>query len=96
MKLYPRCISGNKPPAYSSTGYILPCCWCDDDKVLEEFDFIMKEHLKLENVETIDDIFLSEEWIDFFKMLNNNSNDAPFVCKKYCSKDWETKRIVNE
>ena len=96
MKLYPRCMGGTKPPAYSATGYILPCCWADDDKVLDEFKFLMKEHLKLENVESINDIFLSDEWIEFFNMLEQNGNNAPYVCKKYCSKKWETKRIVNE
>ena len=96
MKLYPRCMSGKKPPAYSATGYILPCCWCDDDKVLTEFNFLMKEHLKVDNVESIDEIFLSEEWINFFKMIEHNPIEAPFVCKKYCSNDWETKRIYND
>ena len=95
MKLYPRCIKGEKPPAYSATGYIVPCCWCDNVDLEKDFSFILKEKLKLENVEKVEDILLSQEWVDFFRMLRDNSNEAPSVCKKYCSSEWESKRRLN-
>jgi len=89
--IYPRCMK-NKPPAYSATGYILPCCWCDNENI-EDFDFMMKEHLHISNIDTIDDVFLSDEWTEFRERLETN---PPRVCKKYCSSEWETKRIENE
>ena len=48
----PSCIHDNKEPAYSSTGYILPCCWCDTGFILEDEDFasIMIKDGKLRNV----------------------------------------------
>ena len=78
----PSCIHDNKEPAYSSTVYILPCCWCDTGFILEDEDFksIVQEKFKVENVENISEIMESDEWRDFFKF-----EKIPMICQRYCS-----------
>ena len=88
----PSCIHDNKEPAYSSTGYILPCCWCDTGFILEDEDFksIVQEKFKVENVENISEIMESDEWLDFF-----NFEKIPMICRKYCS-GGKLKEVVYE
>ncbi len=77
----PSCIHDNKEPAYSSTGYILPCCWCDTGFLLQDEDLstIVQSKFKLDNVDKISDITESKEWKDFFKF-----EKIPLVCQRYC------------
>ena len=78
----PSCIHDNKEPAYSSTGYILPCCWCDTGFLLQDEDFssIVQDKFKLDNVDKVSDIMESKEWKEFFKF-----ETVPLVCQKHCS-----------
>ena len=79
----PKCVEG-KSFALNSQGYLLPCCWTDPlrklksnyDGNLDGMDSLFKEELNIENVDTISDIILSDEWIDFF-----NSLDVPVNSK---------------
>lgn len=77
----PSCIHDNKEPAYSSTGYILPCCWCDTGFILEDKDFasIVQEKFRLDNVQSVKEIVESDEWKEFKKF-----NTIPVVCQRYC------------
>lgn len=77
----PSCIYDNKEPAYSSTGYVLPCCWCDTAFILEDEDFapIVQDKFKLDNVEDISEIVESKEWVEFYKFKK-----IPVVCQRYC------------
>ena len=92
MKLYPKCMTDNKAPALSATGYFLPCCWCDGDK-LHKFKNLLKPHFHISKVENIKDIFLSKEWDKFFDRLIYTPDLAPKICKRYCS---EPKSIKNK
>lgn len=86
----PSCIHDNKEPAYSSTGYILPCCWCDTGFLLqdEEFSDIIQDKFKLDNVDKVEDIIESKEWKEFKKF-----NTIPIVCQRYCG-DGKSKEVV--
>jgi len=77
----PSCIHDNKEPAYSSTGYILPCCWCDTAFILEDedFDSIVQDKFKLDNVQDVAEIVESKEWKEFYKFKK-----VPVVCQRYC------------
>ena len=77
----PSCIHDNKEPAYSSTGYILPCCWCDTGFILEDEDFasIVQEKFRLDNVQSVKEIVESDEWKEFKKFKT-----IPVVCQRYC------------
>ena len=63
--LKPQCVpNGIREFAYSATGYIVPCCICDnahhhDKKNDPLHNNLFKEHLHLDNAESLDDIFLS-------------------------------------
>jgi len=75
--------------AYTSTGYILPCCWCDVAGNKEERDEYVEfglfdEDLKLKNHKGIKEIMLSKQWINFHKTLLDSPEKAPSRCKKYC------------
>ena len=48
---------------------------------------LYKEKLKIENVDGIDEILLSDEWKHFADLLTKNPvKTAPKTCWKYCGK----------
>ena len=47
-------------------------------------DFFKREELKIENIESLYDIYGSIHWKEFFDLLENNPVDAPIVCHKKC------------
>ena len=100
-KLEPKCLSG-KGYGYTATGYLVPCCWCDpstdgrNEQIIIETkqikDMFFKEHLKLTNVNNIQQILRSKEWKNFYDTLfDNDSNNALEVCKSYCGTSESTK-----
>jgi len=101
VELTPKCLSG-KGYGYSAQGYLLPCCWCDPrenrtvngkvDLETEEIKSIFwKEHLKLTNVDSINEILRSKEWRNFYDTLVDDPNNALEVCKRYCKTTQSTK-----
>ena len=92
IKIKPRCLtykpkSYHKPAAYTADGYMLPCCWLDDPKNdydIEERFKLKEEHLALDNVEKIEDIYGSKEWEHFFDTLINNPSCAMKQCQYKC------------
>lgn len=104
MKLYPKCMLkpkgkdlSAKPPALSARGYFYPCCWCDkyDERADKELSSLTQEHLRIDNVDDVTEIFASEEWFYFFDILINDPENAPSVCKRMCGKPRETKEYVD-
>ena len=81
--LKPKCHKG-RGIAYVSTGHLLPCCWCDTIHPKAKQQFVdlgfFYEDLNLENNDTIEDILMSDVWINFHRMLYERSEDAPYVC----------------
>ena len=47
---------------------------------------LYKEHLKISNVDGVDEIIFSEEWLEFFDMLKNRPEDWPDICIKICDR----------
>ena len=91
IKLVPKCLVPNPVYAYSATGYILPCCYADNHNI-EDFNSLMKDNLLIDNIENINDIINSNEWLNFFKLLKENPENAPRSCKYYCRSEWNTKK----
>ena len=101
-KLYPRChpywknedgdtIKNNnvKGLAVSADDFLLPCCWLDmtdRDNKINGITYMRREHLKIQNNDSIDDIVNSEEWKHFHRVLLEAPYDAPERCKTKCSK----------
>lgn len=88
---YPKCLSDDdtrmKALGHSASGHILPCCWCDNGD--PGFDVMLTNELKLENNNSIEDIFKSKPWISFAKKLDNGGKGLPYTCWKYCGKGKE-------
>ena len=61
---------------HSAEGFLLPCCWIDSGWNLRD------------EVQNIKEITQSKEWTDFYTMLQERPEDAPRVCKKYCSENF--------
>ena len=95
--LKPKCAKG-KSFALNAEGYLLPCCWTDPLRKLKSdyngsmagMDDLFKEELKIENVDTIEDIIMSIEWLDFFNGLIKGTS-VPKICTRYCSDDRDTR-----
>jgi hypothetical protein len=71
--------------AYVGRGFLLPCCWCDNQSG-EDFENLnfFEEHLRVSNVKDITEIFKSKQWIHFHKTILLNPNNAPKICKTSC------------
>ena len=83
--LRPRCLEG-KALGHSNTGHILPCCWVDGE-VLKRHELgrkLIHPDLSIDNNETIEDILLSDAWLEWDDMLKNSPEKAPYFCYKYC------------
>ena len=80
--IFPKCLH-KKELAYTATGYLMPCCWTDNPIGWEEpqIKALMKDHLKVENME-IKDIINSKEWHNFFEELKTNPSKT---CERFCS-----------
>ena len=76
----------SKPLVSTNDGYILPCCWADNCQKVRTRDFseLTKEHLKIDNVDSIEEIIESNEWIEFFRVLTEEPENAPITCKEKC------------
>lgn len=95
IEIFPQCMDDKSVRAFAATGFILPCCWCDSKRIEEDFGQLIQDHLHIDNVESIEDIELSDEWLNFFRMLKHNPEDAPPTCKHYCGKkDSATKSTI--
>jgi hypothetical protein len=85
-ELNPRCISGTRCFAYVNTGHMTPCCWVDGDDIQQsdEYKQFFTDEMKLTNFNSVQDIFDTDVWIDFFEMLLDRPKEAPWICWKYC------------
>jgi hypothetical protein len=102
MKIRPKCLQfhevANKGAAYTSDGYMLPCCWLDDPPV---YNYIVKAGLKdkelaVANNKSLDDIFTSDQWENFFTTLIHDPENASYMCKKKCGIDIDINALYME
>ena len=100
MKINPKCEKGKQSKDYatSAKGFLLPCCWCDTINPSSDIELtkLFRPHLHLDKVDSIDEILLSDEWLDFKKSITTDNDKAPDVCKRYCGTDQVFKGVVNE
>jgi len=105
MKLYPRCMpyfpdgSKNKDypkgAAYTSAGFMLPCCWCDNEyqKDFEEMGFFDSD-MHISNHESLETIYSSEPFNKFFTSFFFDIDQVPTVCRLKCSDTEQKKDII--
>ena len=95
MKIKAKCLSfdsskDSKGAAYTSDGYMLPCCWLDDPPV---YRYVVAAGLKdpklaVENNINLEEIFGSDTWENFFQKLVNDPDNCSYMCKKKCGVDF--------
>ena len=88
-KFQPKCILTDRQPAFTATGFLVPCCWVDNqwgmkDKNIKKF-YDPKQHI--DKHETVMEIMHGEVFTDFWNMLKNKPENAPKICKKYCGSE---------
>jgi hypothetical protein len=109
MKIIPRCLSflftdrndqgeRSKGAAYTSDGYMLPCCWLDDPPVYRYVKAcgLKDEELALANNDKLEDIFTSDQWESFFRTLLWDPDNAPYMCKKKCGVNIDKEKLREE
>lgn len=85
MILDPQCMKNKMPYAITNRGELIPCCRCDDIPTIRDPKFsLLLLASKIEDYDTIDEILLQPEWIEFRNDLKNNI--GPYAC-------WYTCRI---
>ena len=59
--------------AITNKGELLPCCYCDNQKTLNDPDFKkLTKVSKLADYDKIEDIFKNKEWKEFYDLLKND------------------------
>lgn len=102
MKIEPKCLNFepryNKGAAYTSDGFMLPCCWLDDPPVFNYISLmgLKDEELAVSNVDKLDEIFTSDQWENFFQILLNKPQQASYMCKKKCGVDLDMDEVREE
>ena len=92
---YPKCLAEDdtamKQLGHSASGHILPCCWCDNGD--PGFELMLTNELKIENNNSIEDIFKSKPWQSFAQRLETGRG-LPYTCYKYRGKgkDYTTRK----
>ena len=76
----------DKGIAYTSDGYLLPCCWCDAPSTRKDFERLefYGDSLKLANNESVGDILYSNVWKNFINIILHHPNNAPRCCREKC------------
>lgn len=84
-KLDPKCLDNRMQAAITNRGELIPCCYCDTEKTLEDSKFqqLLKVS-KISDYDTIEEIYLTKEWINFKKDLENDK--GPWACQTICLK----------
>ena len=98
MKIEPKCLDfskNQKGAAYTSDGFMLPCCWLDDPPVHRHVleTGLKDSELALANNEKLEDIFASNQWENFFQTLLNDPDKASYMCKKKCGVDFTPQEV---
>ena len=96
--LNPKCILTGRLPAFTATGYIVPCCWVDDPKGWKDKNIakFYNPKLKITNNKNVENIMENKIWKDFFNLLINDSENAPKICKQFCGNEGsDINHVIN-
>ena len=98
IKLKPRCIAGTMQAAVTNRGHLIPCCWLDDTNNMNHptMQSLLKVS-KISEVEDIEQIVFSKEWIEFNKNLQERNFDKILpTCKHQCQVREDRDKIKKE
>jgi len=83
-KIYPKCLH-KKELSLCYTGHVLPCCWINDQIDVPEWKEFFSDDMRLDNFETLEEIFETDTWKNLINILKHDTPNAPTKCKKMCS-----------
>jgi hypothetical protein len=81
--LKPKCLNG-KPHSFHHSGHVLPCCWLNDQMHDPKCKTLFSEEMHIDNFNTVEEIFETKIWKNFFRMLKKSPSNAPRRCWKMC------------
>lgn len=98
-QFYPKCLDDSdhtKPMSTSAKGYLLPCCWSDDEDINDPENthyIFIAEHLKISNFSSLQEILDTPEWIEFLRRVKEKETEKlPRCCMRECyNKDHKSK-----
>ena len=69
---------------HSPLGFLTPCCYTcvNSPEKHKGISQLYAEHLKIDNVDSVEEIIFSDEWIEFFDMIKNRPEGWPDICVK--------------
>jgi len=72
--------------AYTTDGYLLPCCWCDAPSTKTDLvkAGLYDENLKLANNTSVEDILASTAWGEFINTIMHSPKNAAWCCREKC------------
>lgn len=72
--------------AYTSDGYLLPCCWCDAPSTRKDFIDLgfYDNSLKLSKNVSVDNILNSDNWNKFIDIIMHHPQNSPRCCREKC------------
>lgn len=91
----PKCLKGNTCYGHDQRGYLLPCCWTQNEFREKYISQLTQEKFHFSNVNSIEEIVNSPEWTEFYRVLLEEPENAPKVCKNYCAKGQVDKYDVS-
>ena len=100
IELDPKCFKKEVSFAVTNRGQLIPCCYCDNPRTLNDPKFQKLLEVSLINdYENIEDILKTKEWKQFIKDLENNI--GPDACRRSCKKnkkpdEIQTTKVVNQ
>ena len=82
----PKCVTGIQDAfGLTNKGELIPCCWCDTSKVRNNPAYQrLLAVSKIADYDSIEEIVLQDEWIEFQNNLKNNVGFE--VCYTICKK----------
>lgn len=94
----PKCFTGEQSVAYTNRGHLIPCCYCDSHRTMDDPRFQkLLEQSKVSEHETIEDIIMQPEWLKFEENLRlQKIDDLPWACINTCKVREDSEDVVRK
>lgn len=89
----PRCLNG-RDLGHSAMGYITPCCWFGDVNVEEKYPSLCNSQTKIENVNSIEEIFEHPGWKEYEYFLSSKQENAFPICWSKCGTNYKPSKVL--
>lgn len=95
IELDPKCLKDQMQVAITNKGELIPCCFLDTKRNNLELEYQKLLRVsKISDYDSIEEIYLTKEWIEFAENLRNNI--GPFACQITCPKRKDNLNVVKK